>query len=276
MGTEKRWQAAGIIGLALITLLSVSYALRSPSPQLTPLETASPAASAGATSSASIALTATPPASPAPAQAETSASANPPAPSSVAAGATVAFMGDSFAAGSGASAPALRWTSLLSAQYGWKELNVAHPQTGYLTSGTLGGCTPAVCRPFGQEIPDVVSAQPALVVITGGANDHPRDRASLRAAVAKTLNDLKSGLPGARIAVVNPWWDLRPMNPDLANLTSAIKAEVDSAGATWIDTGQPLQNPALMQPDGAHPRDAGHQALAAAVKDGLVAAGIAP
>lgn len=260
-GLQGRWQTAALVALVVTSLVIVAFALRPPPVISDPVgrPTFSTAPSPTATSASSSASSPSP---------SPSASEN-----GFPAGTKVAFIGDSFAAGAGASAPAQRWTSLLSSANDWVELNVAHAQTGYLRAGSLGACTPQVCRPFTEEVPGVVAAKPALVILTGGANDLGRDAQSVRVSAAKTIGDLRVGLPEAKIVVVNPWWDLRPVNPQLAELTDLLKAEAAAAGAIWIDTDQPLQNAALMQGDGVQPNDAGHLALATAVGKGLRDAG---
>lgn len=219
----------------------------SPSPSSSPSGSASPSASA-----------ASPAASPAPATIT-----------------KVAFIGDSYAAGTGASDPAKRWTTLLAAANGWTETNAGHPRTGYLRAGTQAPCTADSCPPFSAVVPTVVASGAELVIVTGGANDLGEDQAAAGAAVTKTLTDLRAGLPNATIVVVNPWWDMRPMNPALPSYTETVKAAAAAINATYADTGQPLVGHVdLVTSDGLNANDAGHAALAAAVTGALKLAGL--
>lgn len=253
---SPRMQHVGLAVLLVATLAVVALALRTP-----PV----PDTSTRAGSSVST----TPPASPKP-------SASPSASSTtIGPGSTVVFLGDSFAAGTGASKPANRWTTLLSSQQQWKETNLAHAQTGYVQVGSAGSCTPETCPAFPDLVADVVAAKPALVVITGGANDLGRGNSKVADAVTRTITGIMKGVPGVKVAVVNPWWDLREEDPKLAVLSDAIKAAATGAGAVWVDTAQPLVgHPDLMDEDGYQANDKGQLALGGAVLAGLQKAGL--
>lgn len=265
---SSRVQNAGLTALVVLSLVIVGFALRTPA---APVLDSGPATTAPAASSTaqSPQVSASAPTSPAP-----SASPSPSPSASIGQGSTVAFLGDSFAAGAGASAPDKRWTTLVSTKNGWAETNLAHAQTGYVQAGSLGTCTPKVCAPFTAVVPKAVAAKPRLVIITGGANDVNQGQSAVAAAVTQTVSELKAGLPDATIVVTNPWWDLRPTNPNLAGYTTTIRTAATNAGAIWAETGQPLATPALMKDDGVQPNDEGHAALAAAITSALERAGI--
>jgi lysophospholipase L1-like esterase len=111
-----------------------------------------------------------------------------------------------------------------------------------------------------------VAAKPSTVVVTGGGNDTALPTDEVAQAVTSTLSALRKALPGARIYVVNPWWDLREVPDSLAPLTATVKEAASSAGVTFLDTKQPLVGrPNLMTEGGTNPNDAGHAALAKAV-----------
>ncbi len=190
---------------------------------------------------------------------------------------TVAFVGDSFAAGVGASSEAKRWTSLVATAHHWTEKNFGHPQTGYAAFGTLGPCaTPAnACPTYLAQVPAIVAAAPELVILTGGGNDLGLDQAAVKANIDQTLSALKTGLPKARIVVVNPWWDMRPQPESLATMAEALKSSASTAGVTWADTGQPIVGKvSLVTSDGLQANDAGHAAMAAAIEGALKLASI--
>jgi lysophospholipase L1-like esterase len=186
-----------------------------------------------------------------------------------------AFIGDSVAAGAGASTPSKRWATLLSTANGWTEINVAHAQTGYLRAGSKAPCTADSCPNFATAATAAVQAGVDLVIITGGANDLGEDPATAAASVAATLTTLRTGLPNAQIVVVNPWWDMRQNNPALATYTEAIKAAAAAAGVTYADTGQPLTGHVdRVTPDGLQANDTGHAFIAGAVGGALKLAGL--
>lgn len=250
-----RLQQAGLVALLVATLALVALALRTPTPP-SQMSTRAPATSPSVS-------------------AQPESSSSPSVPAVIGAGAKVVFLGDSFAAGSGASAPGARWTSILSAENGWNETNLASAQTGYVRAGQTGTCTPASCPPFTGVTAKAVAAAPDLVVISGGANDLGVPTADVAAAVTRTIGEIRAGAPGARVVVINPWWDLRPQDGRLADYATVISRAATEAGATWIDTGQPLAGKrALMVDDGMQPNDQGHRQLAAEVTAALAQAGL--
>ena len=98
------WQLVGLAVLALITFGVVAYALV---PQSAPTAATRPAPTAAVTPTVT----------------------QPPAPKP-----TVAFIGDSYSAGMGATLMENRWTSVLSRDQGWTESNFARGGTGYVTT----------------------------------------------------------------------------------------------------------------------------------------------
>lgn len=190
-------------------------------------------------------------------------------------GSTVAFIGDSLTAGNGASTPAKRWTTVLAVDHQWREVNVGHPQSGYVVGGSSGDCTLATCPPFPDVVGQVVPANPALVIIAGGSNDLGQDLGTVGQSVTRTVTSLREALPQATVVVLAPWWDMRPEQPGFAELSTTIKDAATAAGATWIDTGQPLKGHGeLFGQDGYSPNDEGHATLARAVGAGLIQAGV--
>ena len=139
-----RAQNLTLVAALIIALVLVAYALRkddgstsaasaSPSPSLSLSSSASPSPSASASPSESPSESASSSASPSPTQLVIK---------------KAAFIGDSVAAGAGASTPSKRWTTLLSTANGWTETNVAHAQTGYLRAGSKAPCTADSCPNF--------------------------------------------------------------------------------------------------------------------------------
>ena len=243
---NDRLKNGALAGLLVLTLVLVGFSLRSPAtPSVAPGAGAGSGAGTGAaTGSVS------------------------PSPSATAAGTSgpVVFLGDSVTEGTTASSPARRWTALVAAELGQKEVNLGHARTGYLRKGPADSCGGDQCPSFEEAVADVVAAKPSTVVVTGGGNDTGLPPGDVAQAVSTTLASLRKGLPDARIYVVNPWWDLREVPDALAPLTATVRAAAKTSGATFLDTKQPLVGqPDLMVDGGTNPNDAGHAALAEAV-----------
>lgn len=252
-----------MIIVLVIVLLAAAWYFRSTIVGTVSEGSASPAATSSA--SASPSESASPAESPA-----ASASAQAVGPAS-----TVAFIGDSFTAGNGASSPEKRWTSLLSTTHEWTEDNKGHPQTGYTVAGSTGDCTAESCPAFPDVAPTLAGSGASLVIVSGGANDLAKDPAEVGSRVEATLTAIRTSLPEAKIVVVAPWWDMRPADERLTAITTAIKDATTAANATWIDVGQPIAGKSDdFTPDGFSPNDTGHAALAEAMKQGLAQAGL--
>ncbi|MFC7492319.1 MULTISPECIES: SGNH/GDSL hydrolase family protein [unclassified Knoellia] len=244
---NDRLENGALAALLVLTLVLVGFSLRSRGP-----EAAAPQTSASTTPSMTTA----------------------PSPSSSASSTTgagsVVFLGDSVAEGRSATTRAKRWTSLVAADLGLKEVNLGHARTGYLRKGSEGSCGDAACPNFEGMVDEVVRAKPSAVVVTGGGNDAGLPAEDFSQAVSDTLGDLRKALPQAKIYVVNPWWDLRPVPESLTAQTSAVRAAATAAGVTYLDTKQPLvDQPELMVAGGTNPNDAGHAALAKVVSEAI-------
>lgn len=234
-----------LAGLLVLTLILVGFSLRTREP-----ETA--AAKASATAPAATMGT------------------NSPSPSPSSGDGPVVFLGDSIAEGKSASAPDKRWTALVAAELGLKEVNLGHARTGYVQKGPKNSCGSAACPNFEGLVADVVNARPSTVIVTGGGNDSAVPSEEFSTAVSDTLTSLKEALPDAKIYVVNAWWDLRPVPQSLGGQTSAIEAAATAAKVIFLDTKQPLvDKPALMVANGTNPNDAGHAALAKAITQAM-------
>lgn len=176
----------------------------------------------------------------------------------------VAFMGDSYTAGTGSTSPAQRWTTLVSAQLGWQELNFGQGGSGFTGGGGKG--------PDGKErlsypdmLPTVVKAKPDMVVVATAGNDFNRGPEAFKPAIAKFFTDLRADLPKAKIVVVSPMWRGPQPHPHLADLTQALQDGATSAKGTYLSIGDDFQTSladGLLGPDKIHPNDKGHAALA--------------
>lgn len=238
---NDRFGNGALAGLLVLTLILVGFSLRTREPDsaATPASTTAPASSASSTS---------------------------PSPSPSAASGPVVFLGDSIAEGESASAPSKRWTAIVAKELGLKEVNLGHARTGYLRAGPKDSCGDAACPNFEDIVTQVVKANPSTVIVTGGGNDSGLPAKDFSQAVSDTLTALTKALPDAKIYVVNPWWDLRPVPASLSTQTTAVEEAATKAKVTFLDTDQPLVGkPELMVANGTNPNDAGHAVLAEAV-----------
>lgn len=206
-------------------------------------------------------------------QSRTPFASAPPAASRVPGGmhfSTVAFVGDSYTSGAGASSPSKRWTDLIAEDYGWTQHNLSKGGTGYVTAGRLAGG-----NVYADRIDELVAAQPDLVILTGGRNDLGSTVETVAAAAHAFVADIQGEVPEARIVIINPLWDDDPVPSVVAELAAGLRQVASETGATFVSVGQPLVgHPELLTEDSVHPNDAGYAAIAKATTAALTAAGI--
>jgi lysophospholipase L1-like esterase len=235
-----------LIIMATLTMILVAFTLfHTPSP---PVSAALPMATQTTTQI-----------SPAPSASATAS------PTATAGPQVVAFLGDSYAFGTGASTQSKRWADLVSLKQGWVEKNLSDNTTSYSTAGAPGGTS------YQAQLGAVVATGAQIVVVSGGRNDVGVAATQFSADVRATFAGIHAGLPRARIIVVSPTWGNDPAPQRLTDLISIVKAEAERAGATYLDIGEPMfGQSSMVGADGWHPNDAGYAAIAAAVDRALV------
>lgn len=179
----------------------------------------------------------------------------------------VAFYGDSYTLGTGASDSDKRWSTIVSERRGWSEFNPSVNGLGFINNRT--GDLPA----------DIIADDPDIVFVTMGLNDNfSYDFAAedIKAQIDADITRLSEELPDARMIVVEPFWytDERPDSVErIIGWVKDAAAEVDAdyiAGASrWIEG-----HPEWMAADGLHPNDEGYAEMAERMEEELVALGL--
>ncbi len=188
-------------------------------------------------------------------------------------GAVVAFYGDSYTLGTGASGPAERWSTRISTERGWNEFNPSVNGLGFINNRSA----------FGEgsgDLPDqIIAEEPDIVFVTMGLNDNFSftSRADdIEAQIAEDLDRLKTALPDARFIVVEPFWytDTRPESVDtiigwVERAASDIDADYIPGASRWIEG-----HPEWMAADGLHPNDTGYDAMTTQMDEALSELGL--
>lgn len=171
----------------------------------------------------------------------------------------VAFYGDSYTLGTGASDPSKRWSTVICAQRGWREFNPSVNGLGFVNNRAT----------FGEgDLPDLVIADdPDIVFVTMGLNDNfsfETRAGDIQAQISDDLDRLSTALPDARIVVVEPFWytDERPASVEVIigwvrEAAATIGADYLPGASHWIEG-----HPEWMASDGLHPNDEGYAELA--------------
>ena len=172
-------------------------------------------------------------------------------------GARVAFYGDSYTLGTGASDAGKRWSTVICHERGWDEFNPSENGLGFVNH-----------RESFADLPDLVIAdRPDIVFITMGLNDNfsfDRFPAEIKTAITADFTTLATALPEARFIVVEPFWytDERPESVEtiigwVKDAAAAIDADYIPGASHWIEG-----HPEWMASDGLHPNDEGYAEMA--------------
>jgi len=210
--------------------------------------------------------------SPAPEQPRSSPTA---APTAAVPDTVALFLGDSATAGIGASKGAARWTSIVSAELGWRELNLGRRGTGYTASPPADACGYSRCPSFLRMAARVADERPDVVVIAGGQNDtfiaHGNPDLERR-AVEATFATMRAGAPDALIVAVGPA-PIWGAGETVLTIDAAVQAAARSVCGVFLSlVDPPLLDPSYLAEDGLHLGDAGHAAIAERVLAALAEA----
>jgi lysophospholipase L1-like esterase len=182
------------------------------------------------------------------------------------------FLGDSYTEGWGASDPSLRWSALVSDEADWVEVNRGQGGTGFVTTAGAGTCRMDECPTYVDRVQAVVDVRPDIVVIAGGQNDImalDSDPDSVRAAIVTTYEEIREGLPQARIIAVGPSM-AQPGNELIEKMDGWVQAAAESVGADYVSLIDPVTiEPDMVSVDGVHVNDEGHRAIADRVLRGI-------
>lgn len=176
-------------------------------------------------------------------------------------GPLVAFYGDSYTLGTGASDQSERWSTVISEERGWREYNPSVNGLGFINHRDR----------FGEDSGDlpslIIAERPDIVFVTMGLNDafsYDREAERIHTQIDTDLHRLKDALPDARFIVVEPFWytDERPQAIEtiidwVADAAADIGADTVPGASHWIEG-----HPEWMASDGLHPNDEGYREMA--------------
>ncbi len=182
----------------------------------------------------------------------------------------VAFYGDSYTLGTGASDPSKRWSTRICASRGWNEYNPSVNGLGFVKNRL----------PSGPNLPDrIIAKKPDIVFITMGLNDaysYDQLGTGIDDAIVADFEKLHNALPDARFIVVEPFWYTSARPEALGTVIDWVKDAADGIGAdyipgasTWIQGRE-----GEMASDGLHPNDAGYDLMTARMDAALRTLGL--
>jgi lysophospholipase L1-like esterase len=181
----------------------------------------------------------------------------------------VAFYGDSYTLGTGATDLRNRWSTIICEMRGWTEFNPSVNGLGFVNN-----------RDATHDLPTlIVERDPDIVIVTMGLNDnfaYERAGTGIRDQIVADLDLLVSELPDARLIVVEPFWytDVRPESVEI--IIGWVRDAAEDAGAEWIPGASRWVegHPEWMAADGLHPNEDGYAEMAARMDAELAALGL--
>ena len=194
-----------------------------------------------------------------------------PTPQATGDGPVVAFYGDSYTLGTGASDPSVRWSTRISESRGWVEVNPSVNGLGFINNREL----------FGDgDLPSmIIDADPDIVFVTMGLNDnfsYSFAADAIEAQIDTDLRRLTEALPEARFIVVEPFWYTAERPPSVPIIIEWVRDAAERYGAdyipgasTWIQGRQ-----GEMAADGLHPNDDGYAEMTRRMDAALLELGL--
>jgi acyl-CoA thioesterase I len=185
-------------------------------------------------------------------------------------GPRIAMIGDSLMSGYGLEKPDA-WPELLARADGIEIADLACAGMGFVA---VGQCDTT----YDGMVPAVMALEPDVVIVQSSDNDSLVDPDELRTATLATMEHLREAVPDAQLVCLSTLWNDEDEVPDEVSMTGQALAEAaDATGCLFVDVGQPLAgHPEWFQEDEAHPNVEGQQALAIAIGEALVEAGVLP
>ena len=184
------------------------------------------------------------------------------------AGSKVAFYGDSYTLGTGATSAQDRWSTVISEKRGWIEFNPSVNGLGFYNNR------------YDLDLPgEVIESDPDIVFVTMGLNDNFSydDHADeIHAQLDADIDRIARELPEARLIVVEPFWyiDARPESVEVIigwvkDAAARVDADYIAGASHWIEG-----NPEWMAFDGLHPNSDGYAEMAKRMDAALVELGL--
>jgi lysophospholipase L1-like esterase len=171
----------------------------------------------------------------------------------------VAFMGDSYTAGSREDDGfASRYPALIAEDLHIEPAVSAEPGAGYVRAGVVG-------VPFADEVA-AVPVHARVVVIYGSRNDpfDGSEAAAIGQAARELIAAVKERAPEAAVMVIGPSYVEHPVPVGGVQNAAAIRRACAAADVRYVDALDWLQDPdpGVVGSDGIHPTSLGHRELA--------------
>lgn len=183
----------------------------------------------------------------------------------------IAFYGDSYTLGTGATDPSQRWSTRIADSRGWREFNPSVNGLGFINNRTL----------FGDgDLPSmIIEQQPDLIMVTMGLNDnfsYSFAADAIEAQITTDLQRLREGVPDARMIVVEPFWYTARQPESLEIISGWVRDAAAEIGADYIEGASQwiAGREGEMAADGLHPNDDGYSLMTERMDAALLELGL--
>lgn len=184
---------------------------------------------------------------------------------------TVVFIGGSVTAGAGANGQTSRWSSRLSADKGWAQVNLASASNIALVPADKGCIISVIttCADYRQIVVETERRDPRVIVVAVQL-DPDGSASAVGAAAGALLAALRAGLPNVTIIAVGPALYPKIAEAGVTSIDQAVRTASVASRAIYVSLlAPPVLSPATIAPTGDTPNDAGHAAIAAAVNKAI-------
>ncbi|MGJ8721893.1 MAG: SGNH/GDSL hydrolase family protein [Salinibacterium amurskyense] len=183
----------------------------------------------------------------------------------------VAFYGDSYTLGTGATDADNRWSTVVSEQRDWSEFNPSVNGLGFINNRTTFG--------DGDLPSQIIADDPDIVFVTMGLNDNfsfDARASDIQAQITDDFDRLTTALPDARFIVVEPFWYTDERPDSVETIISWVEAAAAASGADYIPGASHWieGHPEWMASDGLHPNDDGYAEMATQMDQALRTLGL--
>lgn len=171
----------------------------------------------------------------------------------------IAFLGDSWTAGSAAPGQDQAYFAVASRALGATYETFPGSGTGYVAANPVSGDGPFITR-----VPALVESAPDVVVVQGSTNDYQAgSEQEIYDAASEVFASIRQQLPDAQVFALG--LIRAPESPDDADARSiaAVSAAAEAHGVTYINGNEPEQWLTIPEDffDGYHPNAEGHAKL---------------
>lgn len=181
------------------------------------------------------------------------------------------FVGDGMVQGNGASAPAVRFSTVVARSYHWYEINVATGGAGYFAGNPN----------LVVQLTALQKYKPSIIFVSAGRSDGWSP--DVQNNVARFYRDIRKVFKKTTIVVVSPINNQPAPSPapttptPIELLQNAVRGAAYSANAVYVPIENLLAgNPQYLSTDKYNPSDAGHKAIADAIIAALKNNGFKP